>query len=83
MQSATQMVIREQRVKARRCPASHHWASVSPRHSGGFEGGAGQTGNLTGLRNPQVPSGVSPTSQRLMQAVLVSMSLLASAITRD
>lgn len=58
MQSATQMVIREQRAKARLCPALPLLGLSFSRHRGG-RGGAGQTGTLTGLRKPQVPSGVS------------------------
>nr|KAF6456882.1 hypothetical protein HJG63_011515 [Rousettus aegyptiacus] len=58
MQSATQMVIREQRAKARQCPASPSWASVSPRQRGG-KGGAGRTRNPELFWNPQVSSGVS------------------------
>lgn len=48
--AATQMVIREQRAKARQCPASPSWASVSPRQRGG-KGGAGQT-RTRALRKP-------------------------------
>lgn len=62
MQSAAQMVIKEQRAKARQYPASPTWASVSPRQRGG-EGGAGQTRNPELLGSPQVPSGVSCLSE--------------------
>lgn len=58
VQSATQMVIREQRAKAGQCPVSPSQASVSPRQRGG-KGGAGQTRNPELLGSSQVPSGVS------------------------